>query len=98
MNPSQNIIPIVEFDEVKFEPAVLRSKTSFKQVTRQLERHLADIIKRNVFAEEVENPRGGSEGVSSLGPLVQSFRPRPRRSLKNGAKRRAGESEMQARK
>jgi hypothetical protein len=33
MNPSQNKIPIVEFDEVKFEPAVLRSKTSFKPVT-----------------------------------------------------------------
>ena len=86
MNSSQNKIPIVEFCEVKFEPAVLGSKTSLKPATRQLERHPADIIKPNVFAGEVGNPRAGSEGVSSLGPLVQSFRPRPPRSLKNSAK------------
>ena len=71
MNSSLNKIPIVDSGEVKFVLAVVRSKTSLKPATRQLERHPADIIKRNVFAEEVENPRAGSEGVCSLGPLVE---------------------------
>src|SRR6266850_1802640 len=86
MNSSLNKIPIVDSGEVRFVLAVVRSKTSLKPATRQPERHPADIIKRNLFAEEVENPRAGSEGVCSLGPLVQPFRPRPPRSLKNSAK------------
>ena len=98
MNSSQNKITIVDFREVKFVPAVITSKTSFKPVTRQPGRHPADIIKLNLFAEEVENPRAGSEGVSSLGPLVQSFRPRPPRSLKRAQKRPVRESEVESRK
>ena len=86
MNSSQNKIPIVDSGEVKFVLAVVSSKTSLKPATRQLGQHPADIIKLNLFAEEVENPRAGSEGVRSLGPLVQPFRPRPSRSLKNSAK------------
>jgi len=35
MNTSQNKIPIIEFAEVKFEPAVLASKTSLKATTWQ---------------------------------------------------------------
>jgi len=77
MNPSQKQIPIVEFAEVKFEPAVLRSKTSLKPVARQRERHRADIPRRDDFARGWKILRAGSEGVRSLGPLVQSFRPRP---------------------
>ena len=36
MNPSQRRIPIVEFGEVKFEPAVLRPKTNLKPPARLL--------------------------------------------------------------
>ena len=74
---------MIEFGEVKFEPTVLRSKISLKRTARELEIHRANITAQAVFSREVENPRGGSEGVSSFGPLVQSFRPRPLRSLKN---------------
>jgi hypothetical protein len=95
MNAHQNKIPITGFREVKFEPPVLRSKTSLKPATRQLERNLADITRRDLFAGEVGIPRRGSEGVSSLGPRVQSFRPRPLRSPKNSAKRPVGEFEME---
>ena len=98
MNTSQNKIPFVEFGEVKFVPAVLLLKTGLKPATRQHERHWANITKRNDFAREWKILRAGSEGVSSFGPLVQSFRPRPPRSLKNGAKRPAGESEMEPRR
>ena len=98
MNPSEKKILMVEFGKVKFEPAVLRSKACLKRTAQQLEIHRANVTVQAVFAREVEDPRGGSEGVRSLGPLVQSFRPRAPRSLKNDAKRRAGESEMQARK
>src|SRR6266478_4927183 len=96
MNPSQNKIPIVEFGEVEFEPTVLRSKTSLKPATRQLVGHPSDATEPDDFARERKILRAGSEGVSSSGPLVQSFRPRPQRSLKNGAKRPADESELQS--
>src|SRR5882724_11655451 len=99
MNSSQNKIPIVDSGEVKFVLAVVRSKASLKPATRQLERHPADIIKRNVFAEEVETPRAGSEGVRSLGPLVQPFRPRPPRSSEEQRKNaRFLKSEVESRK
>jgi hypothetical protein len=98
MNAHQNKIPIAGFDEVKFEPEVLRSKTSLNPATLKFERHPAPITKRDVFAGEVGSLRRGSEGVSSFGPLIQSFRPRLPRSLKNRAKRLAGESEMESRK
>jgi len=83
MNTSQKIIPIIEFGEVKFEPEILRSKISLKRTVQELEIHRANITAQAVFSRGVENPRGGSEGVSSFGLLVQSFRPRPLRSLKN---------------
>ena len=98
MNAHKIKIPIVEFDEVKFEPAVLRSKRSLKPVARQLERHSIDITRRDLFAKEVGIARRGSEGVSSIGPRVQSFRPRPQRSLKKSTKVPAREFEMEPRK
>src|SRR6267378_7607853 len=98
MNAHQNKTQITEFAEVKFEPAVLRSKTSLKPLSRQLERHRADITRRDDFARGWKILRAGSEGVRSLGPLVQSLRPRPPGSLKNSAKRPVCESEMQSRK
>jgi len=39
MSTSQKKIPMVEFGEVKFVPAVLRPKTSLKPTTRPRERH-----------------------------------------------------------
>jgi len=98
MNTSHNKIPFVEFGEVKFVPAVLLLKTCLKPTTRQHERHRANITKRNDFAREWKILRAGSEGVSSFGPLVQSFRPRSPRLPKNSAKRLLRESEMQSRK
>ncbi len=98
MNPSQNKIPIVEFGEVKFEPTVLRSKTSLKPATRQLVGHPSDATEPDDFARERKILRAGSEGVSSSGPLVHSFQPRPTSLPKNSAKRPVGESEMHARK
>src|SRR6266404_5145724 len=95
INPILKKIPMVEFDEVKFEPAILRSKTSSKPAARQLGRHSADILRRDDFAKGLRIPRAGSEGVRLFGPLVQSFRPRPLRSAKNSAKRPARESQMQ---
>jgi len=96
MNPSQNRIPIIESGEVKFVLAVLRSKTSLKPTTRQREGHPANITRRDGFAREWETLRAGSEGVSSFGPPVQSFRPRPRRLPKNSAKHPVCESEMES--
>ncbi len=98
MNPSQNKIPIVEFGEVEFEPEVLLLETDLKPTARQLEGHSADITRRDDFVRERKILRAGSEGVSSFGPLVQSFRPRPQRSLKNGANRPICESEMESRR
>src|SRR6266446_5076722 len=98
MNQSQNKIPIVQFGEMKFEPAVLKSKTSLESATRRFERPPAGISKRDVFARDREILRAGSEGVSSFGPLVQSFRPRPPRSLRNSATHQVCESELQPRK
>ena len=98
MNPSQNKIPIVKFGEMKFEPEVLLLETDLKPTARQLEGHSADITRRDDFVRERKIPRAGSEGVSSFGPFVQSFRPCPPRSLKNRAKRPVGESEMEPRK
>jgi hypothetical protein len=98
MNPSQNKIPIVEFEEVKFEPAILRLKTSSKPAARQRGRPSAAISGRDAFAKEWRILRAGSEGVRLFGPLVQPFRPRPPRSLNDGAKRPAGEPEMRVRK
>jgi len=46
--------------------------------------------RRDDFAWEWKILRAGSEGVRLFGPLVQSFRPRPPRSLTSSAKRRAG--------
>ena len=98
MNQSQNKIPIVQFGEMKFEPAVLKSKTSLESATRLFERHPAGISKHEGFARKWEILRAGSEGVSSFGPLVQSFRPCPPRSLTNSEKRPVCESELQSRK
>src|SRR6266496_4095651 len=92
MNTSRNKIPIVEFGEVKFVPAVL------KPTTWQLERRRAHITRRDGFAREWKILRAGSEGVSPFGRLCLSFRPRPPRSLKNNAKRLVRESEMESRK
>jgi hypothetical protein len=89
MNQNHKKILMVEFGEVKFEPAVLRSKTNLKLTTRRLERH-SQISSSAMFAGEVGILRRSSEGVSLFGPLVQSFRPRPPRSLTSSAKRRAG--------
>ena len=94
MNAHKFKILTVEFAEVKFEPAVLRSKKSLKPATRKPEGHPADMIRREVFAREVGVSRRGSEGVSSWGPRVQSFRPRPQRSPKNAVMRPADEFEM----
>ncbi len=94
MNTSQNKILIVEFGEVKFVPAVLLLKTGLKPTTGQLERHPAIITRRDVFAGESKILRAGSEGVSSFGPLVQTFRPRLPRLPRNSAKRPVCESEM----
>jgi hypothetical protein len=98
MNAHQNKIPIVEFDEMKFEPAALKSKTSLESATRRFERHPAGISKHEGFARKWEILRAGSEGVSSFGPLVQSFRPRPPRPLRNSATHPVCESEPQAKK
>ena len=98
MNARQNKIPIAEFREVKFVPTVLLLKTGLKPTIRQREEHPANISRRNAFAREWEILRAGSEGVRLYGPLVQSFQPRPPRSLKNSPKRAADESEMQSRK
>ena len=98
MNAQKTKIPIVGFDEVKFELAVLRSKRSLKPATLKSEGHSADFIRHEVVGGEVGVSRRGSEGVSSFGPRVQSFRPRPQRSPKNSARRPAGEFEMEPRK
>src|SRR6266403_390945 len=95
MTPSLKKILMVEFDEVKFEPVILRPETSSKPAARQLGRHSADILRRDVLAKGWRILRAGSEGVRLFGPLVQSFRPRPLRSAKNSAKRPARESQMQ---
>src|SRR4029077_12569248 len=87
-------ILLVKFGEVKFERAVVASKTSLKPAARQLGRHQADITRREAFARERGIPRAGSEGVRLFRPLVQSLRPRPQRSLKDGANRPFCESEM----
>ncbi len=89
---------MVEFGEVKFEPAILRSKTSLKPAARPLEGHPADIARRDDSARKWKILRASAEGVSLLGPLVQSFGPRPLRSLRTGAKRPVRESELHARK
>src|SRR6266403_31873 len=70
VNAHQNRILVVEFAEVKFEPAVLSSKTSLKP---------AAITRHHDFVRESKILRGGSEGLRLFGPLVQSFRPRPPR-------------------
>ena len=62
MNTSQKQIPIVEFGEVKFVPAVLPLRTRFKPTTRRHERHPADTTRRNPFAGESKILRAGSEG------------------------------------
>ena len=97
MNTSQNKIPIAEFREVKFVPAVLLLKTDLNPATQQSERQPETITGRNGFAREWKILRAGSEGVRLYGPLVQSFRPRPPRLVKNSAKRPVCESEMQSR-
>jgi hypothetical protein len=53
--------------------------------------------RRDDFAREWKILRASSEGVRVYEPLAQSFRPCPRRSLKNSEKRAADESEMQSR-
>jgi hypothetical protein len=88
MNQSEITIPILDFEEAKFEPAILLLKTGLKSA----ERHQPHI-----------NRSGKSCGLVrkecvSPDPLVQSFRPRPPRSLKYGAKRPVGKSEIQSRK
>jgi len=94
MNQRQITIPMLEFGEVKFEPAVLLLRTGLKPT----ERHRANIIRRDDFVRGWKILRAGSEEVSSFGPLVQSFRPRPPRLPKNSAKRLVCESEMESRK
>ena len=73
MNTSQNKIPIAEFREVKFVLAVLLLKTDLNPATQQRERRPENITRRDGFAREWRILRAGSEGVSSFGPLVQSF-------------------------
>jgi hypothetical protein len=87
MNTSQNKIPIAEFREMKFVPAVLLLKTDLNPATQQRERQPETITRRNGFAREWKILRAGSERVSSFGPLVQSLLPRPLRSLGNRARR-----------
>ncbi len=87
MNPSQNKIPIVEFGEVKFEPEVLLLGTDLKPTAGSLKDPRRVSLGAMTSFRERKILRAGSEGVSSFGPLVQSFRPRPPRSLKNRAKR-----------
>jgi hypothetical protein len=94
MNTSQNKIPIVEFGQVKFVLAVLLLKTDLNPATQQRERRPENITRRDGFAREWKILRAGSEGVSSFGPLVQSFRPRSPRLPKNSAKRLLREAEM----
>ena len=84
MNPTQKRIPVGEFGEVKFEPAVLVLRTGLKATARHRQ---IKMTRRAVFAKDWR--------VRLFGPLVQSFRPRP---LKDSAKRWAGESERPARK
>ena len=98
MSTSQKKIPMVEFGEVKFVPAVLLLKTRLKPTTPQREEHPANISRRNAFAREWKILRAGSEGVSSFGPLIQCFRQRPPRLPRNSAKRPVCESEMESRK
>ena len=98
MNTRHNKIPIAEFREVKFVPAVLLLKTDLNPATQQRERQPENITRRNGFAREWKILRAGSEGVSPFGRLCLSFRPRPPRSLKNNAKRLVRESEMESRK
>ena len=95
MNPTQKRIPVGEFGEVKFEPAVLVFRTGLKATARHRQ---IKMTRRAVFTKDWRIQRAGSEGVRVFGPLVQSFRPRPPGSLKDSAKRWAGESERQARK
>jgi hypothetical protein len=97
MNTSQNKNPIAEFREVKFVPAVLLLKTDLNPAIQQRERQPENITRRNGLAREWKILRAGWEGVHLYGPLVQSFRPRPQRSLKNSPKRAADESELQSR-
>src|SRR5258705_8988 len=97
MNTSQNKIPIAEVREVKFVPAVLLLKTDLNPATQQRERQPENITRRNGLAREWKILRAGSEGVRLYGAIVQSFRPRPPRLVKNSAKRPACETEMQSR-
>ena len=98
MNAKKIKIPIVGFDEVKFELPVFRSKRSLKPATRKNEGRPEDFVEREVVGGEVGIPRRGSEGVCSFGPSVQSFRPRPQRAPKKSALRPAGEFELEPRK
>src|SRR6266478_551702 len=98
MSASLKKILLVEFGEVRFEPVILRSKTSLKPTTRQRGRDRANITRHDGFDRELKILRAGSEGLRLFGPLVQSFRPRPQRSLKNGANRPICESEMESRR
>ncbi len=97
MNTSQNKIPIAEFREVKFVPAVRLLKTDLNPATQERERQPENITRRNGFALEWKILRAGSEGARLYGPLVRSFRPRPPRLVKNSAKRPVCETEMQSR-
>jgi hypothetical protein len=98
MNTSPNKIPIVPFGEVKFEVAVLRSKIGLESTRQQDETHRPTITRRDVFAREWKIQRAGSEGVSSFGLLVQSFRPCPQGMPKNRATLVVCEPEMESRK
>ena|SRR5258705_13845055 len=70
MTMSQKQIPIVEFGESKFVPAVLPLKTRFKPTTRRHERYPADTTRCDPFAGESKILRAGSEGGSPFGTLV----------------------------
>ena len=87
MNTRQNKIPIAEFREVKFVPAVLLLKADLNPATQQRERLPENITRRKGFAREWKILRAGSEGVRLYGRL----------SNPSGHARHVCETEMQSR-
>jgi len=97
MNPNQKEIPIAELGEVKFEPAVLRSKTSLKPITRHREGHRADMIQTRFPRLGVEDPAGWfgrSEFVRTTCPILPAT---PATFAEERRKRHVRKSEMQSR-
>jgi len=70
MNPSQNKIPMAEFGEVRFEPAVLRSKTSLKpNLSLPMQTKTINTITCERCSTESQRPCSASRVTYFLVPL-----------------------------